>query len=285
MNRFFKTGSAAQKPCAFLILSFALAWSVDWQIITSGVSTYQSTFLVGLRMWMPGIAAVVLSLIYRDRSLLCLIRTVPRLRLALIAYFFPVVVGLASLGLFLLVAHTTIAPRPEFVLKYGGLNPFLLRALVYAPTVGLLAPLVSSLGEEMGWRGFLYEQTDNLSPFRRKLLNGSIWAIYHWPLIIFSDYVAAGNRAIGLAVFSLMIVGSTFLICWLQDHSKSLWTSVVFHGAHNLWVIGIFPAFYSESGNSKFWLGEGGILLAGCYLVAAFVVTLKDRLVSSGNPI
>ncbi len=63
-----------------------------------------------------------------------------------------------------------------------GIMPFLIMA-----TLGLFGSMITAVGEEIGWRGFL------LTELRRTLdygqLNwviGIIWYVYHMPLIVFS---------------------------------------------------------------------------------------------------
>ena len=64
--------------------------------------------------------------------------------------------------------------------------------------------MIAALGEEIGWRGFLYPQLE-AGVGRRKgwILGGIIWGAWHWPLIwlIGYEYGAAAGNSVGYAGF------------------------------------------------------------------------------------
>jgi membrane protease YdiL (CAAX protease family) len=57
-------------------------------------------------------------------------------------------------------------------------------------TLGFLLSLVSALGEEIGWRGFLVSELAKLTTFAKtSLISGAIWAVWrlsrrHAPLVL-----------------------------------------------------------------------------------------------------
>jgi membrane protease YdiL (CAAX protease family) len=68
----------------------------------------------------------------------------------------------------------------------AGLPP--LPVLVAAGTIGSILAgctvnLPFALGEELGWRGFLYTELKTLGFWKSTLLTGIIWGIWHWPVI------------------------------------------------------------------------------------------------------
>ena len=82
-------------------------------------------------------------------------------------------------------------------------------------------------------------------------ITGCIWALWHWPMIIAEalEVVPAGSGYLVaetsnyhllyvLAVFTLLLVGSRIIMCWIQGNSSYvIWSSVVYHAAHNLYVL------------------------------------------------
>jgi membrane protease YdiL (CAAX protease family) len=264
----------------YILIVYLFTFSIDYLIIHNGESVYDSTSLVSLRMWMPSIIGLILAWITQRNKIFNLLITIPRAKFICLSYFLPVLIGLISLGLLSVSEVTTVGARADLIQKYQGIGPLLWKALVYSPTVGLFIPLMACLGEELGWRGYLFSETENLSPNFRKFFNGLIWAIYHWPLILFSDYATSQNRVYSLILFTIMIISSAVIICWIQEQSKSLWTSVICHAAHNLWIIGILPGFYVTNDRTPYLIGEGGLFLTFAYVVAAWAVIWK----SSFNP-
>jgi len=99
-----------------------------------------------------------------------------------------------------------------------------------------------------------------------------IWALWHFPLIIFADYKAAGTPvAFQLGCFAAMIITSSFLYAWLRLRSASVWPAAVLHAAHNLLVQSVLDQATVDRGG-VFWLTtEFG---AGIALFTALTVWL-----------
>jgi len=67
------------------------------------------------------------------------------------------------------------------------------------------------LGEEIGWRGFLVpELYKNNSFLKTAMISGAIWALWHYPIIIFSDYNGGTSVGYSLFCFTLMIIAISF---------------------------------------------------------------------------
>ena len=113
-------------------------------------------------------------------------------------------------------------------------------SITYAPLINMFA----ALGEEIGWRGFLYPQLE--AGFGRRkgwLLGGFIWGAWHWPLIWLIGYeygAAAGNPAgyagfpiSGMLLFGIFAAGLGILHGWLYEKSGTIWVPSLLHGAIN----------------------------------------------------
>jgi membrane protease YdiL (CAAX protease family) len=69
---------------------------------------------------------------------------------------------------------------------------------------GLAKGLASALGEEIGWRGFLVpELFKNIGFTGTALIGGAVWACWHYPLLIWSDYNSGTPTWYGLTCLSL----------------------------------------------------------------------------------
>src|SRR5258708_1331676 len=80
-------------------------------------------------------------------------------------------------------------------------------------TVGVLGSCISALGEELGWRGFLVPQLANVASFPRvALIGGTIWALWHYPIIPFADYRGAGPLWYSVRCFTVPALGINFLL-------------------------------------------------------------------------
>jgi hypothetical protein len=50
----------------------------------------------------------------------------------------------------------------------------------------------------------------------------------------------------GLTCFTAMIVGMSFVFAWMRLRSGSLWTGMILHGSHNLFVQTVFDPFTTD---------------------------------------
>jgi membrane protease YdiL (CAAX protease family) len=148
-------------------------------------------------------------------------------------------------------------------------DPDVLTAALVAAPAAIATASISAIGEEIGWRGFLWPTLRHRSGFwRTSAIVGTIWWAYHVPLILLGWY----GDVSGLAAFTVAIAGFTLFVGVLTDRSRSLWPSLMAHGAWNGLVATSFavtegtesvPAF---SGSDAL-LGEFGWLAAASSLV------------------
>ena len=106
--------------------------------------------------------------------------------------------------------------------------------LTYAPLINM----VLALGEEAGWRGFLYPQLKaKFGKGKGWLIGGVIWGIWHWPVMWLigyeygTDYV--GFPIAGMLVFCVFTTAAGILCDWMYEKTDCIWIPSVFHGAIN----------------------------------------------------
>jgi len=144
-----------------------------------------------------------------------------------------------------------------------------LRSALTGSAISVLTAGLAAVGEEIGWRGFLWPLLRTRYSFLwSSLIIGVVWWIYHVPFILTGWY---GSLA-GLPAFTAGIAGFTLFAGVLTDRSKSVWPSVIAHSAWNGLVATGFattigdvevPAF---SGNDTL-LGEFGWIATGTALI------------------
>ena len=99
-----------------------------------------------------------------------------------------------------------------------------------------------------------------------------MWAVYHYPILLFADYNAGTPAWYGLICFTLMVVASSFILTWLTLRSGSLWPAVIFHGSHNLFIQSILSPLTKNIGVTKYIIDEFGIGLVITTLIGAIIV-------------
>jgi uncharacterized protein len=145
----------------------------------------------------------------------------------------------------------------------------------------LAAGTLSALLEEIAWRGFLVPQLIKLTSFTNTaLISGLIWAVWHFPFIIFTD-VRPGYSPLlySLICFTILAIGISFATGWLRLKSGSVWTAALLHGSHNVFMLHVFNVLTSDSGKTWLLLGEYGAVSAAMGLLLIFVFwSLRDQL-------
>ncbi|SEK42607.1 CAAX protease self-immunity [Chitinophaga rupis] len=234
-------------------------------------------------MWCPGLAGL----------LTCRLRGIPiaslgwkwgQTKYQLWSYLIPILYALATY-LVIWISGKGGFYNHEFVAKVAqgfgltlpdGVMIFLFTLL--AGTFGMARSLSSALGEEIGWRGFLTPQLAKINSYTgTSLWMGLIWSLYHYPLLLFSDYNSGGPKWLALVCFTVMVVSSCFIFTWMRLKSGSLWTGAILHASHNLFIQVIFTPLTVDTGNTKFYIDEFGIGLPIATVITAYIFWRKRK--------
>lgn len=117
----------------------------------------------------------------------------------------------------------------------------LLVSLVGALLMACSLSLPVMLGEELGWRGFLFHCLSHWSTRARVLFTGIVWGLWHAPLILMGHNYP-DHRIAGVGLMVVFCV----LLSYLFDRSRawvgSIWGPCVLHGIIN-GSAGVFVLF------------------------------------------
>ena len=226
----------------FLVLTFALSSPFYLLFLRSGTLAAGGGLAVLGLMWCPGIAAMA-TVWWTQRSLRGLGWRAGPLRFWLWGYGSPIVY--ASI-VYLLVWVSGLGAIDEEVRQRLTAS----RLLLFIP--GTLMSGVTALGEEIGWRGFLVPRLNARYGFVvASLATGLIWAVWHFPLLLFADYNAGTPWWYGATCFTILVLGMSFLFSWLRLESGSVWPAVWMHASHNLWIQGLFDRLTADTGPDR----------------------------------
>jgi len=147
---------------------------------------------------------------------------------------------------------------------------------LFLTTIGMVGSCISALGEELGWRGFLVPQLMKVTSFPRvALISGVIWALWHYPIILFAGYRGAGPLWYSVVCFTVMVLGISFLFAWMRLKSGSVWTGMLLHASHNPFVQAFFDAQTRRDRVTGLWTTKFGAGLALIALVVAIIFYAK----------
>lgn len=142
-------------------------------------------------------------------------------------------------------------------------------ALVQATVAGTTINAVAALGEEAGWRGWMHGELASLGFWRRALVTGVLWGLWHAPLIL-QGHNYPEHPGLGVLWMVAMCVGLSGPLAHLRERTGTVLSAAVFHGVFN-GVAGL-PLLYA-AGGSDLTIGVTGlaglIVLAGANVVLA----------------
>lgn len=232
------------------------------------VNLYPSRIYIGALMWCPAIAAII-TLKIKGRSISSLNWNWGNWKYIRLSYFVPALyVSITYLLIWLFILGGL--PNEEIVMKWakelglvgiGTLKPTfaVIVAVILLGTVGVIRAMATTLGEEIGWRGFfIYELRKVLSFTAVSIFSGIIWAAWHWPLIVYYGE----NIALEMTTFFIVIISMSFIMTYYTFKSKSLWPAVIFHAVSNVYIQKVFPPLTVKIEGTEHWIGENGIMFA-----------------------
>src|SRR5829696_7080478 len=216
------TNKAAIFAVLVLLLALATALLLNLFSVTS------EFFGTGSYMLTPTLAVLIMLLVVtRDGFSKEGWKTLGLHRLGLkawgVAFVAPVLVGVLA------TAIVWATPLAAFVVPDNTgsqiLN-FFIQLVVFT--------LTFSLGEELGWRGYLLPQLLSMGRRRALVLVGLVWAAWHMPRIFLTPlYHASGSRLVVVPLFVGTIVAASFFFGYLRVWTGSVWPASLARTAHN----------------------------------------------------
>ncbi len=270
---------ARTKIAVFLVLVAAFAGTIDLLRVlvpigtTLRILTWTPRLADGLVMWSVGLAGLIALLIVdgslRDFGL----KTCP-LKYLLIALALPISYGIAVY-------------LPVWALQLGEFaGASMLLVAVLSAVWHLPLHLFFAAGEELGWRGVLVPNLASVADARYvAFLPGAIWALWHYPDILFFDYNVGTPYLFALICFSVSLIGQGAFLSWLRLASGSVWPPVIFHGVHNSVILGIFDRVTEPTALTVYVTTEFGIGLAVIGAVVGYVFWSRLRSSAAAKPV
>jgi membrane protease YdiL (CAAX protease family) len=254
-----------KKIGCFYALTMLFSGMFDAFVICAGKMDAGNLLYVTGAMWSPALAAFATKRLFGET-----IRELPWRwgnsryvwwgYLIPIAYALPVylIVWLTGLGGF----NTSILSKTAEQFGWSGFPSGLTLTLfvLVTATLGLVGKASRALGEEIGWRGFLVPELSKVVSFPMVgLISGLMWAIYHFPVLLFADYNAGTPAWYGLTCFTVLVVADSFILAWITLRSGSLWPAAILHASHNLFIQSIFTPLTKDAGPTNYIIDEFGI--------------------------
>ena len=240
-----------KKILLFIGLTFLLDWLMVLLYVAMGGRDEGLPFLATVYMFVPMIIAFVVQKgIFKEPIIQPLGISFKINSWFFVAWFLPVIIAFAAMGVSLLLPGVRFTPDMSgFLSTLTGLltpeqmdqvrqqlaaftvHPIWLGVLV-ALIAGTTINAVLGFGEELGWRGFLLKQLGFMGFWKSSALIGLIWGIWHAPLIMLGlNYPDHPQVGVLMMVAWVMVISPLF--SYIRLKARSVIASSVFHGTIN----------------------------------------------------
>jgi len=280
------TDTAAPAPWSqiglYLLLTLALSCIFyAFVIVTGHPAAGRGVYIAGL-MWSPGVAAILTCLLTRT-PLASLGWKWGAWKWQWAAYFIPIAYALAAYvlvwsmgwGGFVSPAFVDSVRKDMGWAQVSG--PVLVGGYVLLMgVVGMVGSSAHALGEEIGWRGFLAPRlVGRLGFWGGAIVTGLIWTAWHVPVLLFAGYNNGTPWWYGLGCFTVLVVSISVVMTWLRMRSGSLWTGVLVHASHNLFIQALLTPMTAPRGSiTPYAIDEFGFAVPAMALVTAILVAV-----------
>jgi membrane protease YdiL (CAAX protease family) len=242
----------------FVVLAYLLAFLVDFVFYAYGLTfsfpmttTSITTALWGFtRMWSVAFA-VFICLILRGVSVKSWLRGKLGFKRNTIKYYFTApLIPYFALGVYVAIAYPLglfdfkayVEVIKEYLTSAGSIQGFsveelawiiaivqVFQAYIAAVTINALA----ALGEEIGWRGYLFELLGGRPSPETTAVIGVLWGLWHASAILLMGYNYTYNRALGALLFVAFATAVTYPHLYITKKTGSLWPASSLHGGVN----------------------------------------------------
>lgn len=289
--------SARNQVLLYIVTSYTIAIALDavaylgLEILRNPMTSTAWSFA---RMWSPTIAAITCLYLAR-RRVRDFIKSVLVFDTRVLKWYLvsPLIVYIA-LGLYLAIAvplklfdFDLYVDTIRRALISQGFSEEVAQKLAIAQayvsttiswyTAAITINTLFALGEEIGWRGYLFNLLRSKPLAVSTVAIGLVWGYWHTPIILLLGHNYQVNRALGgLLLFPVLTVVITYIQLEIVRRSGSVIPAASFHGAFNaLWGLTLVSRLPNEARELYLGLGVLGIavwvlvcLIAYCALRA-----------------
>jgi membrane protease YdiL (CAAX protease family) len=230
---------AAHPTAAFFIVAFTISWTLMAPAVIAGDLEGLPVVFFFLGVLGPAAAGAIVTRA-SGGSIRAWLRRILKWRLPLRWYLaaigFPVALAIVASTLFALAGYE---------LDVGLVGE---RAAAFVPLF-LYCLFINGGPEELGWRGFaLPRLQERFSPVRATLVLGTIWGLWHLPLLRVEDNADHDLATLPLIVMLIWTLGGfiayAFTYTYALNRTASVFLCMVLHAAYNtaLGVVILRPA-------------------------------------------
>jgi len=280
------------KILIFVALSYVFALIIDFIATIFNLTAFVWGFL---RMWSVALSVVICLAIYGEDISMNFKQFFILSKKTFIYYLIAPLIAYGSLGIYIAIAlplgffdfnayievianaiRSTIASlTEEQVLNLATITAYSQIASGYIAAVSINA--FFAIGEEIGWRGYLYRVLGFKTSLINTIVIGCVWGFWHSSAILLLGYNYTVNRYIGVVLFTLYAIALTYPHLLVSKETSSVIPAASLHGAVNaLWGLTILASNLSiELREVLLGLGLLGIV---SWIITSIVLYIIKRM-------
>lgn len=280
----------------FLGICFALTWSLEFFMMANGgLSSTYSTVMLSAVMLIPALSTIATRLITKEGFSNFGIKPhfKGNIRYYLAAWFLPSLLIAAGAVLYFLLfpAHfdptmSQIAQQYQslgLALPEGSMMLIFLSQLLMGFFLGPLLNIITTSGEEIGWRGYLLPKLmEKYSPRLSVIISGTIWGLWHAPIIAMGHNYGLDYPLfpwLGIFAMILWCIALAAFFSFVTIKTASWLPASIAHGSVNSFAA--ISVFFTVGNPSPFVgplpvgiIGGMGLIILG---VISFISLGKDK--------
>ncbi|MFC1767706.1 CPBP family intramembrane glutamic endopeptidase, partial [Candidatus Margulisiibacteriota bacterium] len=242
-----------------------------------GVDINLMILVVAASMFAPAIATIIVKSFYFKESLRDYGFNFKKPAYHLIAWILPVILALFALFLTLSLGLGKLDPSmksfldmlpKETIKNLGGEIPSFRFIIATAMFLPVIINCFFTIGEELGWRGFLQDELKPLGQKKSYFIVGLIWGVWHAPIILMGHNYPT-SPYLGVLWMIIFCVLLSYIFGWLKDKAGSIFAPTIAHASLN----GPAMVTYMVLKDSNILLG-GMLGITGFMAMSLFVAYL-----------
>lgn len=284
----------------FLLLTFIIAWILFMSVPLSGLSYGQSSsiFLVASAMFAPALGSILTRLITKEgfKNMYLKPNFKGNIKSYLVVYFAPSVLILISGALYFLIFPSSfdsgLTILKQMAVSSGKTNysasNILMFLILEVLIIGPIVNIIPTMGEELGWRGYLLPKLRGFYSDRAALIiTGCIWGLWHLPIIVMGHNYGKnyfGYPWLGILAMVVFCVVLGIIEGYISIKLKSTIPAAMIHSAVNA---GAGLPIYLIKGSYNTLLGPSitGIIGGIPFIILAVILLIKAGKLSHAEEI
>ena len=277
----------------FVALSFLIAFLFDVAVLWFGFSVFLWGFS---RMWGVALSVFACLVFFRDEVLASFKMFLGFSKKAVVLYFLAPLIVYGALGLYVVFASPfslfdfgvyvgVIADSLREFLKSASEEQIISIAttaaysqIVFAYVAAITINAFFALGEEIGWRGYLYTLLGSEPNLKNVVIVGVLWGLWHASAIILLGHNYVINRYLGVLLFTLLTTALTYPYLAITRAAGSVLPASSLHGSVNaLWGLTIVASNLPAE-QKEIFLGLGLFGIVTWVVVSVIIYFIKKTL-------